>query len=292
MKKKKHIVIFFIIIFSFLAIIETTYLLSYKNRSLLFYLYKKQSYSQVLKEASLLYTREKISNLRLDEYFFLREISKRKIKIDEKAFQTHGDSFRSDPFKRWLNKDQPLANIQIQKKNINAGIGKDLGSHFYLINGETTEVKGWNDILIKAFYCDITGYDNADLLTLKFLNDKNGGYGDTHYLFGLLILKENNCLSESKLNELIKEVATSIVQAEEKDLLFSDLYAERIVLLYWAGYGDLIKKEWIDLVENNFTKEYGWREKEENVFRAHTTGLSMLSILYFIEGKRQQFFYR
>jgi hypothetical protein len=254
-------------------------------------------YYQVIENGLGLYTQEKIDQLRPDEYLLINEIVNRK-KIKNLDLFKLKERYAENVFKRILNKNNYIANIQIEKnKDIVNAIGKPLEGNFYSIrniqkdNYVYDNFGRWNDILLKAIYCDRTGFDNGDFYILKLLKSQDGGYLDTHYLFGLLFLEKNNCYAQDEINKQIKEVSADIAAAEANDKTFSDLYAERIVFLYWAGYGDLVKKDWVDFVKDNFNAKYGWTEKNSTSFNGHVSGLSLLSLIYFMEGKNAQPFY-
>jgi len=251
-----------------------------------------------IKKGVNLYTQDRIAQLRQDEYFFANEIAERK-KIGNLDLSYLKKKYDKDVFKRLLNKNDYISGIQIEKKNIVNAIGKPFEGegNFYSIknvdkiNYDYENFGYWNDIMVKAIYCDKTGFDDTDFYVLNLLKSEDGGYLDTHYLFGLLFLKKNKCYAEDKIDGQINDVSNDIAAAEDNDKTFSDLYAERIVFLYWAGHGNLIKKEWVDLVKINFHEEYGWTEKDSYSFSGHVTGLSLLSLIYYVEGKTIQPFY-
>jgi hypothetical protein len=254
-------------------------------------------YCPTIKSAIGLYTPERIKNLRPDEYLFIKEAAN-KIGTNNIDFSILEKKYAKNIFARILSKDDYIKGIQIEKKKdaLNA-IGQPLEGKFYDIknvdeksNAETFGV--WNDIIAKALYCDKTGFDNGDFYILKLLRSRDGGYLDTHFLFGLLFLKKNGCyVDENSINKEIADVSSDIAKAEDSDKIFSDLYAERIVFLYWAGQGDLVKKKWIDFVKNNFNNDYGWTEKGSQNFSGHVSGLSLLSLIYFTDGAKEHPFY-
>lgn len=253
-------------------------------------------YYPVIKDGVALYTQERIDGFRPDEYMFANEIANRK-KLANMNFYKLKERYFKNVFKRILNKNDYVSDIKIENKiNLLNAIGNPFEGNFYDIknvdeksNAETFGV--WNDIILKAVYCDKTGFDNGDFYILKLLKNKDGGYLDTHFLFGLLFLKKNKCYAEEIIDKEVFEVALDIAKGADEDKIFSDLYAERIVFLYWAGYGNLVKKEWIDLIRDNFNKEYGWMEREKKSFNGHASGLSLLSLIYFVEGDKEQAFY-
>ena len=119
----------------------------------------------------------------------------------------------------------------------------------------------------------------------------DGGYWDTHYLMSLLLLKKNGCYEQRRVDDEIEKVVKRIVEIENNDIYFSDLYAERIVALYWAGKGDLVRASWIDKISNFPGTDSGWADKGKYFSNAHTTGLALLSLLYYQDGSNSQQFY-
>jgi len=267
-----------------------------KTRGFVEYSERYLEYYPVIKKGVALYTQERVAQLRQDEYFFINEIVARK-KIGNPDVSSLKIKYNQDVFRRLLNKSNYIPGIQIEKKNIVDAIGKPFEGNFYSIknvdkiNYDYENFGLWNDVMLKAIYCDKTGFDNGDFYILKLLKNGSGGYLDTHYLFGLLFLKKNNCYAEAELDKQIAAVSADIAIAEDNDKAFSDLYAERIVFLYWAGYGNLVKKEWADSIKNNFNKEYGWTENSSQSFNGHVSGLSLLALIYFAENKNLQPFY-
>ena len=134
----------------------------------------------------------------------------------------------------------------------------------------------------------MSGYDDFDEELLGLMRDNEGGYGDTHYLLGLLLLEKLGCRTTEKLFHEKKEVIKSIITAQEDEQEFSDLFAERIVLLFWAGHGDAVDLNWIERIIQEQQTNKGWHDSGEVESNPHTTGLSSLAIKYFIEGEIRQ----
>jgi hypothetical protein len=227
------------------------------------------------------YSPDEIKKLPIDSYFMFREVLKH-LKIE--GISSMEDTYDSDPFIRFLNKEKYITSLKFSKPENDS----------YKVNSEyefaiTYRLDG---IVLKALYCDITGYNDEDFSVLQTLNHGGGSYEDTHFLLALLYLKENGCYDKNKIEKLIEEAVGSIINAEKNDTSFSDLYAERIVILYWAGYGRSVERYWIDTVKNNFTDDPGWRINKFLLFSSsHPTGLALLSLIYYLEDKPQQFFY-
>lgn len=139
-----------------------------------------------------------------------------------------------------------------------------------------------DDFVIKALYCDTSGYDQFDYGLLGTIRDRQGGYGDTHYLLSILFLERLDCVSKEQLREDKVSVINDIFRAQKNDQIFSDLYAERVVLLYWAGQGDLVRMPWVKRIADNIQSDGGWKDIGSLGSDPHTTGLAVLAIKYFI----------
>lgn len=297
--KIKNLFIITVLILIVIFGCEIAFLKIDKSRSFSEYAERYLEYYPIIEKGLNLYTPERLKNLRQDEYLFINEIvGKRRIKNIDLSYLKN--KYEKDVFRRMLSKDIDIPNsqdIKIEKKNIVEAIGKPFEGNFYSIknvdkiNYDLENFGIWNDIIIKSIYCDKTGFDNGDFHVLKLLKNGDGGYFDTHYLFGLLFLKKNNCYAKEDLDRQIEDVSKDIAIAIDNDKIFSDLYVERIVFLYWSGYGNLIKKEQIDFIKNNFNEKYGWAEKKGTFFNGHISGLSLLSLIYYAEGKSSQSFY-
>ena len=198
---------------------------------------------------------------------------------------------KNDPFKRLLNRDDYVKDLEITSSTWNNT--EEYNNSFYIINSKYQKylMDPWDDILLKVLYADILGFNKTDFDRLLSLKSGKGDYTDTHVFLALIILKQNNGFDQKKIDISLKELAAILVKAQDKDKIFSDLYAERVVFLYWAGFGNLVKKEWINIIKNSKNKDMGWSDYQGEESNPHSTGLALLSIIYFKEGKSKQDFY-
>ncbi len=155
---------------------------------------------------------------------------------------------------------------------------------------KNTLVHSYDDVLIKALYCDKSGFDQLDLAILLSMRDHQGGYADTHGLLGLLFLEGNQCLDGGSLNKAKNTIVKTLVEALEKDTVFSDLYAERVACLFWAGAGALVKPEWIQKIKESQRHDGGWANVAREDSSPHTTGLAALVIRYLLTGEKPYFY--
>ena len=226
--------------------------------------------------------------LQTDEFAMLLWLWPERAYSAEKAFD-------ADPFYRIYSDDWKIDDLDLVRRADSrdevVGLAKIFGKDTMLY--EVDERIGkimtdpTDDVVLKALYCGESSYDNFDYELLSIIRDDEGGYGDTHYLLSLLFLEKLKCGSANMIEQDKQAVIQNIFMAEVKDEEFSDLFVERIVLLYWAGQNDKIKLEWINRVAQNIQKDGGWK-KNVNTDRSdpHATGLAALSIKYFLGNTR------
>jgi uncharacterized membrane protein YraQ (UPF0718 family) len=152
--------------------------------------------------------------------------------------------------------------------------------------GKSLEVYSLFDkALIKTLYCDVYGYSEQDFIELLSFRDPS--YGDTHVLSALQILKENGCYDILKLDKLKETIANEM--ARNNDGSSSDLNSEKIVVLYWTGYGNLVEEDWVYSITQSQSEDGGWGDYVKS--ESHRTGLSLLALVYFLEQNEKQEFY-
>lgn len=141
-----------------------------------------------------------------------------------------------------------------------------------------------DDIVLRSLYCDVYGYSDADFRVLGSLSPDRG-YTDTHVLLSLLFLRENGCFARPERDAAIAHVSERVVRAAGEDKIWSDLFSERVVFLYWAGEGERVKPEWISAIARAQQGDGGWADPLwGETSNPHSTGLSMLALRYFLEG--------
>jgi hypothetical protein len=147
--------------------------------------------------------------------------------------------------------------------------------------------------LLVSLYCDIFGIDDDDFNLFYSLKDGVGDYSDTHLFLLLLFLEKNNCYSNSYIEMVKNELVDNFISALDSEEVFSDLYAERVVFMYWGGYGNLVKEKWITLINDSQLPDLGWPDHRFSTEKgdAHATGFAILSQIYFNEGKDKQDFF-
>ncbi|MBU0598434.1 hypothetical protein KKF61_05630, partial [Patescibacteria group bacterium] len=240
------------------------------------------------------YTQNNKIALYIDEYFLLKHLQNNDNKYnDVKITSTLPDTYYSTtPFKRLLNKTIYTSDLSLELKN---EINSSSKNKYYEINDKYLVYleDDWDDVMLKALYCDVLGYNNEDFQTLFSLRDYTGDYYDTHVYLSLLFLNANNCFLNNDINNQLASIRDILLKAQSDEKEFSDLFAERIVMLYWSGQGDQIKEEWIDIIKQAQNKDGGWPVKDSFLTGSnpHTTGLALLALQYYSEGNSKQLIY-
>ncbi len=238
------------------------------------------------------YNQDKTIRLYIDSYLMLKLLQEKKFKFDKvNIVSSNNISYKDDPFKRLLNRDDYVKDFELIPKEWNTN--NSYNNSYYDVNEKYRKflIDPWDDILLKVLYADILGYNIEDFGKLLSLKSGKGDYTDTHIFLALLLLKENKAFDENQINNQIKSLVKILVYTQDKENEFSDLFAERIVFLYWAGFGNLVKKEWINIIRKAKNKDFGWPLYEGEESNPHSTGLALLSLIYFNEGKNKQDFY-
>lgn len=279
--KKSHISLLFCLVFLVAFLLEESLLWCFDRDMTLFARFQEFRHSQsVIDQGLQFYTPGRIQALRVDEAFLfslIRQSRGRTLPENLKA------PYENDPFSRLFDMDNPIRDIVFHRNPSPTLIDEPSRNNTYSIDPpyEKFLYDPWDDLLFKALYCDIDGYDNTDFSLLTTRGDGIGGYADTHVLLGLLFLEKNQCFDQGKIESHKKTLVRHIVTAEERDMVFSDLYVERIVFLFWSGYGNTVKKEWLAIVRKNIESDFGWRwQASDTHSSAHATGLALLALIY------------
>ncbi len=229
--------------------------------------------------------------LYIDELYLLEQIQKNDNAYkSSNTVSTLPDSYYTEtPFKRLLKKNNYSQDLSLK---ITADQEDD---YSYFINEKYSKYleDEWDDIVLKALYCDILGFSDADFNVLLSRRNFNGDYNDTHVYLSLLLLQENKCFEGDKLDESITTLETTLLDVQNKEDNFTDIFTERIVMLFWGGKGDSVKEEWITIIEEARNADGGWPIKDTFLAGSdpHATGLALLSLLYYDEGISKQDIY-
>lgn len=225
---------------------------------------------------------------------FYRDHSEKIFRTDERWFSALLFGYRNAIISGDVESathDPSLRVLSVRKRALSVFESPDpirTGSEYdYRIRGEYRRflVDPWDAMLLRTLYCRVYGYSDADFSALASI-PLDGKYADTHKLLGLLLLREQRCYDRNILDRMIRQGAGHIARSADADPQWSDLFSERVVFLYWAGEGSLVKREWIDRIADAQGGDGGWVDPRRGAGpNAHSTGLSMLAIRYFLEGK-------
>ncbi|MDQ5922348.1 MAG: hypothetical protein QG644_56 [Patescibacteria group bacterium] len=226
------------------------------------------------------YSKDRSKDLKIDSYIMLKDIATR---TNNENLLIEESIHDNDLFVRFLNNDKVPESLSSMMPKLYPPYMVDL-------NDDYARTEPFAGVLLKALYCDKLGYTDYDFGILHTLYNGDGSYWDTHFLLSLIFLKNNNCYDEKEINSAIKKVSVSIINKQKEDEEFTDVYAERIVMLYWAGYGNFVEKAWIEKVKENFINNPpGWKAVSFLPYpNSHTTGLAILSLIYYLEGENYQ----
>lgn len=203
-----------------------------------------------------------------------------------------------NPFRRFMNPAfQPAAPLLLRRtSNSPDGLvdqvrrdGYRIDNNFYNILPpyDTVATDPADDVMLRALYCDRDGYDAHDRRILSLVRDRRGGYLDTHYLMALLFLQSNGCGHAT--DQDIREVTDTLLTAQRAATVVDDLYAERIVVLYWAGRGNDVHLSWIRALAAAQRHDGGWLASPTSKrSHSHTSGLAALALRYYLDGAPSQ----
>ena len=245
------------------------------------------SLDQSITKGVAFYTPEEVARLRVDDDFLYESVMTKLGKPVDKT-KSKRTQFTDDPLRRLFDPAWAIKDLVFYRRAKPLEKLDTLNNNSYLLNRPYEQAlrDPWDDILSKSLYCDLSTYDDRDFSILHSLESGQGDYWDTHALIGLVLLRENHCFRESEIETAINRVAQNIISAQTSNPgPVGDLYAERLVVLYWAGKGNLVERHWINTLREHQGENGGW---ENN---GHETGLALLALLFAQEGKRVQPFY-
>lgn len=247
----------------------------------------------------------------MDSVFLLKLISKNNAQYKFIANEYYQSLQKAedynDPFCRIFS-NSPANSQRFNDLKITRSVEpKKHGQHnIYSINKKYSQFyeDPTDDVVLKALFCDIKGYDKIDFDILMNMADYKGSYEDTHTIISLNFLLKNQCYDKNKIHSAMSNVAKAILNTlNTENNPFRDLFFEQIVSLYWSGYGDYVKKKWITKIAKHQNKDFGWSHdyqyfgKElvpiimEQESDPHPTGLALLAMIYYEIGQSKQSFY-
>ena len=91
----------------------------------------------------------------------------------------------------------------------------------------------------------------------ELFNNSYSRYKAAHQLLAIVFLKEQG-YQKDDLEPKIKSIVDGLIAELNTEVFFNDLYAERIALVQYAGYGNLIKQKWIDVILGSQNQDGSW----------------------------------
>ena len=241
---------------------------------------------QALRKAPDFYAARAARDLNLDDYLMLKLAARFRPELAGAVTESPRALFRDDPYLRLFDGRFAPEKFRLTRQPP----GSDMP---YAASAPFKDViyAPRDGILLKALYAPVFGYDADDFALLLNSRRGDGGYDDTHGLLALLLLRAQKSFDAIELDRAIAEWSAGLAAAQENAKYFDDLYAERIVFLYWAGHGDLVKPEWIARVAAAQKPDGGFGPEQGMNSNAHVTGLSVLALIYSRDAKPAQPFF-
>jgi hypothetical protein len=277
----------FLMIVIFVLLECATYIYD-QHDSIVVNVYKRFTLTRTLEQSQEFYDTYD-TPLQTDEFIALMWLWPERAAVAQRAFH-------SDPFYRTYADELRNDHFEIVRRIDTMDMLTDFeetygtSAYVYDLSGLTEEIMTdpTDDVVLKALYCDTFGYDQFDYQLLYNERDHRGGYGDTHFLLSVLFLEQLGCVSKEDIATDKQSVIDDIIFAQQTDHQFSDLFAERVVFLYWAGEGEQITLSQMKLIANNIQSDGGWKDVGAHKSNPHASGLAALAISYFIAGDDHQ----
>eukprot|EP01083_Nonionella_stella_P003859 11104_1 len=247
-------------------------------------------------------------DLPIDSLFLLKLIAKNDAEYTNIANAYYQTVRMDDPFCRIFSRSsditQRFSDLNIVRRHEYQQ--RTHGVHnLYILNSKYRQFykDPTDDVVLKALFCDIKGYDAIDFDILMDMARSDGGYYDTHSIIALRLLAVNQCYDKYQIHYAMTRVAKSILMSlhRRRVLNFGDLFFEQIVCLYWAGFGDYIKPKWIvDIARHQSIIDYGWSHDYTRKGKhlvpidesaSHPTGLAIVAMVYYEIGESKQSLY-
>jgi len=201
-----------------------------------------------------------------DDYLLLKEIARMDKRFEPNLKRLYNIEFSNKPFYRLIDKN----------------ISSTPNDEFWESTGEYN--------LLRALYCDKVDYSEKDFKKLTDMYRGDGMYLDAHMFLALILLEKNNCYDLQKVKMLKEKTAQELINIQDQDKAFRDIYVERITFLCWAGFKNDIKEEWISKINTSLKKDYAWGYFDTNISNPHTSGLALLSLFCYLDYEVENFY--
>ena len=141
------------------------------------------------------------------------------------------------------------------------------------------------EFMARAMYCDHFPVDEAFEPTLlagyeEDLERPEPGYIATHIILCFQWLLELGCsVYGDDLDALFDDFADTLVAIVEREEAETDLAFEAMAFLYYIGYGDHVRPEWIDVMRALQRPTGGWGYRPQDGEHGHPTVLALWVLL-------------
>lgn len=112
-------------------------------------------------------------------------------------------------------------------------------------------------LMIEAVWADVRAPGPA-LLDRIAATDDRGGYGTTHIVVAAELMLRSGAFPEADLRRLIEATVAPMARANRHSMLAGDQFAERALMLHWAGRGDLVTPGQMRMMLARQRPDGGW----------------------------------
>lgn len=130
-------------------------------------------------------------------------------------------------------------------------------------------------------YCD--RLPRPDVVSRVVLSTTSAGYEMTHQFLALQYMKQNGCLSPDE-EKTLAVTARAIAAEQQQDSVFSDLWAERLAVLLYGDYRQLVETSWIETLIAEQEPSGAWSDPRfprrfyKTPENPHTTALAVWAL--------------
>lgn len=183
---------------------------------------------------------------------------------------------RAFPRNLWPDYDQPMADL----------FGRLLHPKYRISKTALEEGEHWiTRFMLRALYCDLFPADQAFLEELleKYQEDLARpamGYGATHVILCAQWLRERGCdAALPDLESYWESFADTLVAIVIQEQARTDLAFEAMAFLYYIGYGERVRPEWLQSIRDLQRLNGAWAYNPQDPDHGHPTVLALWVLL-------------
>ena len=157
-----------------------------------------------------------------------------------------------------------------------------------------TDLMVMKDWLIAAVNCK--DFAPSEEVLRELFDNRYRGYLSTHQYLAIMWLKEQG-YQDDRIEPKIKEIVEQMLSEQVAEDKFTDLVAERIAFILYAGYAEKIESEWIETILDAQKEDGHWTSPapkiDAYISDLHTTILAVWALIQYDRRKDIiKFFYR